>query len=226
MEEKETSEKNSNDKDNIILKKTLGHNQIVFNNGILSVWNMPCILDPISSVVVNDYMNITSFGKKVSDLQFYLIKARAKVGMEFLHKQWGYKNIRQVLDFQIETTSLMGRGITKLIRFDEKNKTAIVKIEVNPYAEFYKKLFGFQKNPVDNFIRAGMSGLFSYAFNTDMLAIETECIAMGKPYCVIEIKEKSKWDVNDPNIAKQIPDDESEFKEDLEKLTVKSMQKF
>ena len=215
----------SQKENNIILKKTLGHHSFEFKDGMLMCWNMANVLEPLSYMVVKDFCTFAHFGKKAIDLQYYLLKSRAKIGMEFLHKQWGYKDVKKVVEYQLQTAGLMGRGILKLSRFDTNLKNAIIKTSKNPFAQMYKNFFSVQKQPIDHYLRGGMAGIFSYAFGCDMVAIETQCEAMGKPMCIIEVKEKDKWDLNDPLVKEQFPGDESEFKEDIEKLTVTSMQK-
>ncbi len=211
---------------NVYLTKLLGHDQLKFNtnNGSLTIWDMPIVLLPMNSYILIEQVMYESFGKKAKDIIYYIIKNQAYAGAKILHKTFGFKNMKQVVERQLESGVMMGFGKVKLERYDEKNKIAHVTISSNPYAETVKKLVGITKSPVDNNARGGMAGIFSYAFGEDMIAIETQCSAMGKECCVIEIKSKEKWDLKKSLIKEQMPDDEKKYSSIIKKwLNAKSL---
>jgi hypothetical protein len=212
-------------KENVILKKTLAHQSLEFKNGELSVWGIPTVLFPMNTYLLFEKSMMERFGPDAKDIIYYLQKKQAYGGMAVLQKQFGYKDIKQVISFQLETGALMGVGVVTLTRFDSDAKVAHVKIFPNPLANLYLKLFGLSQKPVDIFTRGGMAGIFSYAFNEDMVAIETQCLAMGKPFCIIEVRPRDSWDAANSFVKEQMPKEEKEYSSFLEKLTAQTLRK-
>jgi hypothetical protein len=212
-------------KENVILKKTLAHQSLEFKDGQLSVWNIPTVLFPMNTYILFEKSMMERFGPDARDIIYYLQKRQAHGGMAVLQKQFGYKDVKQVINFQLETGALMGVGVVTLTRFDASSKIAHVKIHPNPFANLYLRLFGLSHKPVDVFTRGGMAGIFSYAFNEDMVAIETQCEAMGKSFCVIEIRPRKSWDLSNPLVKEQMPKEEKEYSGFLEKLTAQTLRK-
>lgn len=221
----ETENINTKNNDEVILKKIIGHGSLQFNNGMLTVWNVPIILMPLNTYILLNQIMIEKFGNDARDIIYYLIKRQAMGGMEILEKQFGYKDMKRIVQYQLGTSALMGVGPHHLIRYDEKNKIAIVKIEPNPLAEISKKMFGIVKNPIDHFARGGMAGIFSYAFKEEVIAIETQCNATGKQNCIIEIKPKKLWNLKDINVLNQMPKEEKEYSIIIEKMTAKELRR-
>ena len=209
--------------DEVILKKIIGHGSLQFKNGMLTVWNIPTLLIPLNTYLLLNQTMMDRFGDDARDMFYYLIKNQAMSGMEVLEKQFGFKDMKQLVQYQLGTSALMGVGPHHLVRFDEKNKIAIIKIEPNPVAEVSRKLFGTVEMPVDHFARGGMAGIFSYAFKTDVVAIETSCKACGKNECIIEVKPRDAWDLTNPEISAQMPKDEKEYVKNIRKVNAKDI---
>jgi hypothetical protein len=208
-----------------VLKKIIGHQQIKFDNGEFSIWNVPSTIMTLNSFLLLEQVGMKKFGKDMKDLIYYLAKRQAYSGTEILHKQFGFKTMTKAVEMELQTSALIGLGVLTTIRYDERKKHAIIKISPNPYTDMSKKILGFVKEPIDNFMRGGCAGIFSYAFGEDMVAIETQCAAMGKPHCIIEIKKPTEWDKNKPEIANQFPQNETQYEDVIKKMTALSMKK-
>jgi len=208
-----------------VLKKIIGHNQIKFENGEFSIWNVPSTIITLNTYLLFEQVGIKKFGKDMKDFIYYLAKRQAYSGTEILHNQFGFKDMSKAVEMEMQTSALIGLGVLTTMRYDSKNKHAIVKISPNPYAEMSKKILGVVKEPIDNFMRGGCAGIFSYAFGEDMVGIETQCTAMGKPHCILEFKKPSDWDTSKPEIASQFPQNESEYEDVIKKISALSMKK-
>ena len=211
--------------ENEIIKKVIGHGSLEFQNGELKVWSIPSVLMPIHTYVILEMEICNRFGDDAKDLLYYLAKYQAYGGTNILHKQYGFKELRKVVDLELQTCALMGMGELRLVRYDEKRKVAIVRFSPNPSARIRKALYGLSKTPTDHFGRGGMAGIFSYAFNEDMVGIETMCEHTGKAHCTIEIRKKDSWNLNDSLVKQQFPKPERYYKSILGRLTASSMRK-
>ena len=47
---------------------------------------------------------------------------------------------------------------------------------------------------MDHFLRGGLTGFVECVVNEKMFAVETSCVACGKPYCEIVVKPIKDWD--------------------------------
>jgi len=206
-----------------ILKKTLGHHSIEFQSGRLSIWNIPSMIFTLNTYLLLEKVALQKFGKDFQDMIYYLGKQQARAGTEILQKQFGYKDMRKAVTLELQTSAMIGMGVCTVIRYKDSDKIAIVKIDPNPYADVCKKIVGLVKEPIDNFSRGAIAGIFSYAFGGDMVAIETQCSAMGKPYCLIEAKPRDKWDMKNKLVASQMPKHEGEYQDLITKITAKGM---
>jgi hypothetical protein len=206
-----------------ILKKTLGHNTLQFQDGEFSIWGVPSMITPLNTYLMLEKMAGTQFGKDFIDLTYYVAKRQTMSGMEILHKHFGFKDMRKSVELELQTSAMIGVGVCSLLRYDEKNKHAHIKISPNPLAKMYLKIFGLAKEPVDNWSRGSLAGIFTYAFGTNVEAIEISCSAMGKPYCQIEVKPEKEWDFGSEIVRNQLPGNEDVYQSLADKITASIM---
>ncbi len=94
-----------------------------------------------------------------------------------------FKDKRDILEWQRKVVTMAGWGNWKIQSFNTENNAIVAKIEKSVFAGEY----GQVSYPVD-IIPVGFSaGGMSANFGSDLECIETKCIAMGDPYCEIEI---------------------------------------
>lgn len=210
--------------DDEIIKKIIKHGLFEFQDGELRITGISAIVMPLPTQVILEHEICKRFGKEARDIIYYLAKYQAYSGAKLFHEQYGY-DMRKVVEIQLQSCALMGMGKLQLMRFDQKESNAIIKFNPNPAAKIRKNLFGISKEASDNFGRGGMAGIFSYAFGKDMVGIETQCESSGKPYCLIEVKEKDNWDQQNPLVKDQFPLPEKNYESILDTLTALSLKK-
>ena len=99
---------------------------------------------------------------------------------------------------------MIGAGVTKLVRADLSKPEFIIRVD-STFAKEYRQTLGIQKHPVDDMARGAFAGLLKvHTGNDDLLCVETQCMAMGKPACHFIVKPMDQWDLKDPSIVYQL----------------------
>jgi len=101
----------------------------------------------------------------------------SKFGMDKIDK-------RKIIDFSIDVLNMLGWGKVAIINtslndktFDVFSKSAIMPIR------YHEKHGSTSKNPVDTYLLGLLKGIFECVFETDLVAEETKCMAMGHNEC-------------------------------------------
>jgi len=80
--------------------------------------------------------------------------------------------------------SAIGWGKFKVTEFDPRG-TANVNVFDNFECAYHQ---GEGRNSYSQFIRGHLTGLFSRIYHTNVVTVETQCIAHGDPYCNFQLK--------------------------------------
>ena len=97
-----------------------------------------------------------------------------------------FNDKRALVEWQWKIVTLAGWGKVTILSIDTTKNTLIAKYEKSPFPRNYGK----SNHPVD-FIPVGFTaGGVSAGFGADLEGFESKCIAMGDPYCQIEIGPK------------------------------------
>ena len=167
-------------------KKVVLGNQITWDKGELFIWNVPCLITPTYT-----YINlIHRFKQKcpeTNSILFQIGKEQAALAVEYAVKKFGVKNKPQIINFVLGQSSLLGYGLYRIINLNLKEGKAIFKCGNNPFAKYYKVLYGTQKDPVDYYIGGTLVGILEATTNEKWSVIETGCMSLGKPYCSFEL---------------------------------------
>ncbi len=84
--------------------------------------------------------------------------------------------------------------VTSVSQHDDGRETRMVGRWYNSFeAENYVRLFGPSTVPVCASLAGYASGWASRSASMPMLAIETQCVAMGDPHCAFEIRAETAW---------------------------------
>lgn len=189
------------------IKQVIGHGNFNFDSGELLIYGVPCMTYPVITLILKQRMMEMKMGKACWDLLYQLGSIQASSGGEMMYTRYGYKRNQKNAELANQQGELVGIGRQRYVRFDLQNKHFVVKIANTPFARHYRKLYGIQKEPVDHFIRGLMTGANEAVSQTPLVGIETQCIVMGRPYCVFEIKERHKWDLSNDFVKKQFPEE-------------------
>ena len=119
-------------------------------------------------------------------------KSGSKKYNEAVIKKHGFKDKREVLNWQIKIITMGGWGTFEVMYIDLKENKLRIKCNNSPFP----KIYGKSNCPVCILPTGFSAGGASANFGTDLDGLETKCVASGHPFCEImfespqEIKEK------------------------------------
>lgn len=183
-----------------IVKKLLMARQIKFEESEITLFKQRIIMMPAYSYITLQ----KELEKRKVDKVVY--KAMKELGIQWTNDlKVNYKmSPNDIVKWGINVLSLAGWGTSSIIKNDPKNKLVIMRLKNSSMAHTYKKKYGKSKIPVDHAFRGMAAGTFAAIFRSDIDAIETKCIASGSNTCEFLIKERSKFNLKDKEIAAQI----------------------
>ena len=188
-----------------LFKRMISSGSISVNNGELNIWNVPSMIYPIITPIFFQMLLEKKLCNEIHDILYDVGKMQGREGGEIMYSKFGFKRNKKSAELGNEQGEFVGIGHQEYLKFDIKNKHFIVKIKNTPFSKQYLKLFGRQKYPVDHFIRGLLTGANEAFSQTELIGIETECIAQEKPHCIFEITPKKDWNLKDPLIKQQFP---------------------
>jgi predicted hydrocarbon binding protein len=114
----------------------------------------------------------------------------AKIGSQkyndsFIQKH-KFEDKRKILNWQIKIVTMSGWGKLEIAFVDLKTKQLIIKYDNSPFAARYGK----SKYPVCIVPTGFTAGGVTANFGENIEAVETKCMAMGDPFCQIELGSK------------------------------------
>jgi predicted hydrocarbon binding protein len=98
-------------------------------------------------------------------------------------KRYSMKDKRKVLDMQIKIVTSAGWGKLQVAFVDTSKKRVVIRYTNSPFVRRYGK----QKYPVCIIPTGFTAGGVSVTLGEDIDAVETHCMALGHPYCEIEL---------------------------------------
>jgi predicted hydrocarbon binding protein len=197
------------------LKRLIANNEVKFDNdGRFTIMKTPAFIFSMNLLTIMQDALLKEKGKEGARIFFDMLRVQSFMGARIMRNRFGFDK-KTGLQQQLGHAQLIGIGSLEFVKMDIENDEYIVR-SISCFAEEYKKVFGMQKQPVDILLQGGLNGMLQgHTGNDNMLCIETSCIAAGKKYCEFIIKDKSKFDLKDPNVASQIY---PELKYDYEKV--------
>ncbi|MBN1792720.1 4-vinyl reductase [Candidatus Woesearchaeota archaeon] len=198
------------------MKKLIFGNQIKYApEGYLMVLGSPGFLLSLNVLVLTQKLLEEEFGKKGRDVMFKILEMQTKMGAKMMLDRFGYAP-EKALDLQTGHAEMIGAGTLELVKVDVKNQHYILRSQ-STFAKEYIKTFGPQKRPVDAMLMGGLTTLLKeMTRNKNLVGVETQCIAQGKPYCEFVIRDKKYVNMKDPSVKFHICGD---FKWDSDKIT-------
>jgi len=192
-----------------ILERIMRFNALKWKNGQLLLFNMPMILGACQNEMYKHEMIRLNQGYEVlRDTLYESGSFQGRYAYKLLTKKFGFaKTITsksKFLDFFITQSEFTGHGPFKWTKKDFTNNE-FAGYGTPTYGKVYKECIGKSKDPVDDQIRGVASALISELVGKDIIGIETECIAKGSKVCSFIFKERKKWDLSDPKVARQMP---------------------
>ncbi len=195
----------------VVAFKAIKHEE----DGGLSLWGIPIVLNDLKLEVITQNLMGKEFGeKKVMEVLYNLGKLQAVNAVKTVMEKYGYaKSIpekKKSIEFNVGQLAMIGRGQYETIKCDLIKNIVIFKGK-SPFATRYKQIFSLQKKAVDFLARGLLAGGTEYLIGKKVLCIETKCIANGKPSCEFTVKPVEDWDKNDPLVKEQIVEEIKEI---------------
>ena len=161
------------------------------SDGEIKVWNIP--MNIIPTFVLREWQKdtINEVGyKKAFEKIYKATKEGSKEYNQNFIKKEGFKDKRQIINWQTRIVSMSGWGKIEIAKIDFEKNEYVAHFKEIPFA----KTYGKTNYPVDFLVSGFIAGGFSASFNADLECIETKCIAKGDPYCeyVVSNPEKIK----------------------------------
>lgn len=150
------------------------------SDGEIQVWNIP--MNIIPTFVLREWQKdtIKEVGYKKA---FKKIYDSAKIGSEEYNKNFikkeGFKDKRQIINWQTRIVSLSGWGIIEIAKIDFEKDEYVAHFKNNPFA----KTYGKTNYPVDFLICGFIAGGFSASLGKTLDCIETKCVSKGDSFC-------------------------------------------
>jgi len=208
-----------------LISRLIGLNALTFSEGEFKIWNVAMMFFPYQVTAFIQHEFEEKFGKKARDILYYIGKLQAYNGTMLMIKQFGIKNPESMYDLFGEQAAMVGVGRFQITSIDAKNKHIVVECKNNPYMTEYIRTYGQTGTFSDDYLRGLVAGAAEAAFGGDLVAIESKCIAKGDDHCVIEINEKTKWDLKNPLVKEQMPSDMVDYHGMLKKLQLTTLVK-
>ncbi len=175
-----------------------------YYNGEFLVWDLPCAIFPINSVILIHKLKEDFPEFSMQDLSYQIGKMQSHRGNNLMVQRFGFEMSEKFIKDTLGKCELLGMGTLELLDFNIKDKSFTIVNTNNPYANQYLKVFGVQKNAVCHYLRGLCAGNFQAFFeDEEMLCIEVSCRTKGEQACVFQVRPKSKWDPNDPLVKRQ-----------------------
>lgn len=167
-------------------KRVVLGNQITWGQGELFIWNVPCLITP-TYTYINLIYRIKQKFPEIDSILHEIGREQASLAIEYAAKKFGVNDKLKLINFVLGQSSLLGYGMYKIIKLNFKTGKAIFKCGNNPFAKYYKVLYGHQKEPVDSYIGGTLAGIMEASTKEKWSVVETGCMSSGKPYCSFEL---------------------------------------
>lgn len=161
------------------IKRLMFARQFDIDNGKIEVLGINQIM--LSSSVISQLQEIDK-KKTFEVIRNVIFKNISGYGKRLGAKSDGLIN---VISDIYET---LGLGKMEIIDLDRENKRALIKIHESTIANAYIADKIKSSEPACIVISAVLSGMFSYLFDKEVIAVEQECIVLGKNNCEFIIK--------------------------------------
>lgn len=181
-----------------LLEKVLRFKAIQHKEGKFFLWGTPCTILPMASSAFLFKLVEEAYGPEVvKNSIYYTGKFQAIRGVQIINKRFGYAETMQdqkkLLEFNTQQLELLGLGSWQWKRMGFGSDNIFILSGKSPFAEIYKRFFGWRKEVVDYFmagiIAGGLEGITGKKFD----CVEQGCIAKGGTYCELMAKPSTDW---------------------------------
>ncbi len=161
------------------IKRLMFARQFDIDNGKIEVLGINQIM--LSSSVISQLQEIDR--KKA----FEIIRKITFLNISNYGKRLGAKS-EGLINVVADIYEMFGLGTMEVIDLNKEEKKAIIKIHESTIARSYMADRIKTSEPACIAISAVLSGMFSYLFDKDVIAVEQNCIVLGRESCEFVIK--------------------------------------
>ena len=181
-----------------LLEKVLRFKALEHKEGRFFLWGTPCVILPMASSAFLFKLIEEAYGSEVvKNSLYYTGKFQAIRGVQIINKRFGYaetlQDERKILEFNTQQLELLGLGSWKWRKMGFGQDNVFILYGKSPFAEIYKRFFGWRKEAVDYYmagiIAGGLESITGKKFN----CIEQGCIVKGGAYCELTAKPSTDW---------------------------------
>ncbi|RJQ21357.1 hypothetical protein C4580_02335 [Candidatus Woesearchaeota archaeon] len=173
------------------LQRVIANKELQYADGSLLLMGVPSFLFALNSLVVMQESLGKEFGQKGLSVFYHMLGYQAANAAKMMMNRFGFL-IEQAMRMQQGHLDMLGAGRVDFVRLDLKNAEFILRGEPT-FAREYVRTFGVQKQPVDWMVRGGAAYMLNaYLGRSDLVGVETRCIAMGHKYCEFMVCPKKK----------------------------------
>jgi predicted hydrocarbon binding protein len=162
-----------------LVKKLFLARQLKMEEGKIELLNSPVVIAPINTFVILQKELEKAIGAKKAALTVY---NGIKDGSIEYNKQianfFKMKGI-ELTKWQCNSVTLSGWGIVNVIKYNEKQREAVIVVKDSTFAKSY----GRTKYPVDNIIAGFAAAKMQSEYKESMDCVETKCLSKGDGYC-------------------------------------------
>lgn len=181
--------------------KLLMAREIKFKEGEISLLGNRVVLMP--SYSLSGILKNAGENPEIGKILYYESKGCLRDGFaKVVRQKYGLTGGRLV-DWLINVGHVAGWGQISLVRHTASNDAVedVFHVKNPPSLRLAKSA-----RPVDHIFRGMIAGGESMAFDADMEAIETKCVAQGNPYCEFVAKRRERFlaDKDNPLVAEQL----------------------
>lgn len=180
---------------NNFFDKFIFTSQLKFKDYNFYVLDIPFVIVPVDMLQGFSAMDSPDINKAV----YYAFKSSTQKMLIPKFKAGATKP--KFLELSQAFFTASGWGLIHNIEIDEVNHRAIVSVSHSPIA---KALQGKVQHPVDHYTRAVLAAIFSEYFETQVDAVENECLALHPGDCSFVIKPLNEFDFTKDETQRQL----------------------
>jgi len=194
-----------------ILKNIQAGGHLKFDEGKLTIVNIPSQIYPIFTLVLEEEIGMKLFGDDYRAFKYFLGEQQGMMGAKLMYERHGFRLSLETIKMSNQHSELVGTGKIEIKKFSKD--FVIASIEDNPFAKSYLKIFGPQKDNNDFFQCGIFGGAYMVHLNNDnIFCFKERCITDGSKSCIFHIKDKKKFGEEYQKIIKKVSELRNEFK--------------
>ncbi|MBM1154849.1 XylR N-terminal domain-containing protein [archaeon] len=152
--------------------------------GILILHGVRHVMLSVQSFAALCTTLIQGFG---AGMRAVLYDAGFRTGHDFVGysaRRFGVERLEEVLQHIIDGDALEGWGRYEVVSVDRQQRRVVIRV----YNSIAARAFPQSEQPACDFLRGYFAGIFTAIFDQPVRCEETQCMALGNPFCEFRIE--------------------------------------